>query len=176
MANKMTQFYVAVVEEVIKDTNDNPTMELRVRIPNMHSGLKTKDLPIALPMYTPGAVIDKDKFIKQIEVIRKVYVIFEYGNLAKPRYIGVPEFFDGSSIELNEPAESMQIVINDEYQEGTYVDKIEVDAEDTSGHTLNVTRAMLPDGPTGDMLIDIPLGNVEPDTTKFRVWFSEDDE
>lgn len=165
MSNKMSQIYVAIVEDIIRDSNNDPTMSIRIRIPNMHSGLKTKDLPIAKPMYTPGAIIDKSKFLQQIDLIRKVYVIFEYGDLTKPRYLGVPEFLDGSQLDLSELTLDIEIV-DTTPEEGTYISKLTPE-----GQSITVERKVLPEGGTSQ--IDIPLleSGTTPDTSQFRVFF-----
>ena len=89
----MTKIYIGYVEEVIYD-NEIPTMELRVRIPTLHglsekSGLKTEELPIASPMFTPGIRCNKQRFEEALQSINKVYVIFEAGDENKPVYFGL---------------------------------------------------------------------------------------
>lgn len=98
LTNKMTKFYVGLVEDIIRDENNNPTADLRIRIPNLHLGLKTEELPIAKPIYVPGTKINRNLLIEQIDNIKRVYVIFEYGDTSRPRYIGVADFVNDYDI------------------------------------------------------------------------------
>lgn len=89
------KLYIAIIEEVILDPEGKPTLELRIRVPNMHYGLKKEFLPIAKPLILPGVIINPEEFINQIERTTRVYVFFEQNNLNRPRYISttdLPEF------------------------------------------------------------------------------------
>lgn len=91
--NSMTKIYIGFVEEVIRDSENNPTLELRVRVPTIHgpnstSGLVSSSLPIAKPLILPGMLIDKT-FIEFIKNTDRVYIIFEFGDYTKPVYFGI---------------------------------------------------------------------------------------
>ena len=95
MINDKTKIYVGIVEEVIKDNENKPTLELRIRVPSIHGaggndGLATSQLPIAKPLVMPGMLINTS-FIELIQQIHQVYVIFEFGNLRNPVYIGIKD-------------------------------------------------------------------------------------
>lgn len=87
--------YKAIVEEIIKDTNEEPTFELRVRAPVVHFGLKKEDLPIARPITLPGLGLDAIKFIDDLEKINYVYVIFEDDDMSLPIYFIIGGFDNG---------------------------------------------------------------------------------
>lgn len=93
MPNLMTNIFIGYVEEIIyKD--DRPTLELRVRIPSIHGtnsrdGLKKQDLPIAKPIFMPGASYKTAALEQALQNINKVFVIFESGDQQKPVYFGV---------------------------------------------------------------------------------------
>lgn len=84
---KYGQFYKAIVVEIIKDQEDKPTLELRIKIPSIHQGLKDIDLPIAKPLVIPGTILDKDLFLSAVVELQYIYVMFDSGKLAKPLYI-----------------------------------------------------------------------------------------
>lgn len=92
----MNKLYLAVVKEIIYDTNSRPTTELRIYVPNLHRGLKHMELPIAKPLYLPGTILDSQEFIRGVSNTTKIYVLFEQGDLRRPRYIGVLEFPDSN--------------------------------------------------------------------------------
>lgn len=93
MSNLMTKIFIGYVEEIIY-RDGRPTLELRVRIPSVHgtnssTGLKKEDLPIAKPIFMPGATYRTQALEQAIESVNKVFVIFESGDQAKPVYFGV---------------------------------------------------------------------------------------
>lgn len=94
MANLTSNIYIGYVVEVIKDSENNPTFELRVRIPTIHGvdskkGVPTKNLPIARPLLMPGAILNKNAFVEHFENINKVFIIFESGIFSKPFYLSI---------------------------------------------------------------------------------------
>lgn len=103
----MSKIYIGYVVEVIKDINEEPTFELRVRIPTVHgvgsTGLPDSALPIAKPLVTPGTVLDKYKFSEFINNIKTAYIIFDKGNLSTPVYIGLQG--DQSSYDMSGSSE-----------------------------------------------------------------------
>lgn len=87
MSNLMSNIYIGLVVEIIKE-NGKPTLDIRVRIPSLHIGLKDKDLPIAKPIIMPGMFVDPIHFENYFSQVNRVYVIFDSGSKAMPRYFG----------------------------------------------------------------------------------------
>lgn len=94
MGNLMSNLYIAYVVEVIKDTNNIPTTELRIVVPSIH-GLNYTDnsrLPIAPPLVIPGMSIssqDLETIYTDYMIGSTVIVMFIQGNYSKPVYLGV---------------------------------------------------------------------------------------
>ena len=94
MSNLMSKIYIGYVESIVKDRFDQPTLDLRIRVPSIHGtdgtkGVKNQHLPIARPLLAPGTQINKAKFVEHLEHINKVFVVFESGNYNKPFYLGI---------------------------------------------------------------------------------------
>lgn len=87
MSNLMSNIYIGLVVEIIKE-NGKPTLDIRVRIPSLHIGLKDEDLPIAKPIIMPGMFVDPIHFENYFSQVNRVYVIFDSGSKAMPRYFG----------------------------------------------------------------------------------------
>lgn len=88
-----SKLYIGIVEEVIRDIEGSPTLDLRIRIPTIHgtsgnNGLAKEQLPIAKPMLVPGVVVDK-AVLDLIDETYRVYVIFEFGSPKNPVYFGL---------------------------------------------------------------------------------------
>jgi len=101
MANNYSDKHlIAVVVEVIKDIDDLPTLELRVRIPTIHGvlprGVADNLLPLAKPLIIPGSTVDTTKFNTNI-VGAKLFVLLENGDVNKPLYLGMPAGADDFS-------------------------------------------------------------------------------
>lgn len=100
--------YVAYIEEVVKDNQDQYTFGLRIRVPSLHglketSNIKTQDLPIAYPLLIPGAAISKTTFENEITKMKTVLVIFRDNKLQYPYYFGFPnaERGDPASVDFD---------------------------------------------------------------------------
>lgn len=94
MSNLMSKIYIGYVESIVKGRFDQPTLDLRIRVPSIHGtdgtkGVKNQHLPIARPLLAPGTQINKAKFVEHLEHINKVFVVFESGNYNKPFYLGI---------------------------------------------------------------------------------------
>lgn len=91
----MNKIYTAYIEELIKDADNNTTLELRVRIPQVHgtaqsSGVPTQDLPIAKPLLIPGMIINKTKFENYLNLVTTVQVLVKDANFTRIYYLGFP--------------------------------------------------------------------------------------
>jgi hypothetical protein len=101
------KFYVAKAVEIIKNDQNVPTLELRVRVPTIHGdnefGIPDADLPIAKPIMFPGSVINVTNFESIIDDTDVVYVIFDGGVLNRPLYFGLKG--DPSNYDLSPTVE-----------------------------------------------------------------------
>lgn len=94
MPNLMTQVYIGYIVEIIRDSQGNPTMDMKVRVPSVHGaspavGMPNVDLPIAKPLIIPGMMYNRENIEDIVSKINKVYIIFEGGNHSKPVYFGI---------------------------------------------------------------------------------------
>lgn len=85
--NRANKWYKAFIKDVLKDTNNEITGEIKISVPEVHYGLPTEHLPIALPFRVPGVQLDLTLLEEQLEEVSYVYVFFESGNTTKPQYI-----------------------------------------------------------------------------------------
>lgn len=128
MTNKTSKIYIGSVEELIKDSEDNSTLKLRVRIPTLHgtskyTGVPTEKLPIALPLITPGLTYNKETFENDSIIGRKVYLILSGGFFDNVLYLGIV------SDDTDKPVSTIK-----KYSEKLYVDYVE---PVTINHSLN---------------------------------------
>lgn len=101
MRVSMNNTYYGYVEEIIKNENGKPTLQLRVRVPSIHgykdqSNIKLEDLPIAEPIITPGTLLSSPFFVDMLEHVKEVIIMFKGGDINKPVYIGAvnnPELY-----------------------------------------------------------------------------------
>lgn len=120
------KIYIGYVVEIVRDNNDQPTLELKVRVPAIHgisslTGTPDEHLPIAKPLITPGILIDTNKFVEFITNLNKVYIVFESGNFTKPIYLGIVGNKDVYSLndwttffEVDEPEEGQVLTYDEE--------------------------------------------------------------
>lgn len=106
--------YTAQIEEVILNEFNEPTFELRVRIPVLHGSarrslIQAQDLPIAKPRIMPGTLINKDKFLEHTETHKAVLVQSLSGSITSLYYTGfITE--SGATIDVGDTSEDFDIL------------------------------------------------------------------
>ena len=104
--NNQSKIYTGFIEEIIYE-NGKPTLNVRVRVPDIHdfgnNSLPKEKLPIASPMIVPGTVIDTTLLMNYLQKSSKVFVIFESGSYNNPVYFGIKaSSTDGAYLDSND--------------------------------------------------------------------------